>query len=178
MYHVLNLFIFINFKIIFVIEFGPINSHLWKGVGYKWCAWKATFSTFLQNTFNATIRGGQLLWNNGDNWQVLCLCIFPPCPEVSEPLGASRDNDSCLITVKCYWTSNKKYSPPQNNMIQQPAFLPITGHSGKSDLSSFSNRNVPLQNVCGQVRGFGDASKLCSRIPQFGLHWTAVFMYA
>lgn len=99
----------------------------------------------------------------------------PLCPKVSEALGASRDNDSSLITVKCYWTGNKKYSPPQNNMIRQAAFLPITSHSRKRDLSSFSNRNGPLQNVCRQAWGAGNTDGLCSRIPQHGLCWAAVF---
>lgn len=54
-----------------------------------------------------------------------CACgfFFPLCLNVSEPLRAARDNDSGLITVKCYWTSNKKYSPPPNNMILTPASI-------------------------------------------------------
>ena len=35
-----------HFKEIFVIEFGPMNSYLWKEVGYKGYIWKTTFSTF------------------------------------------------------------------------------------------------------------------------------------
>ena len=73
---------------------------------------------FLQNTVSATVKVWQPHWNTEDNWQV-CVHVYflPPGFKVSEPLGASRDNDSALITVKSYWTSNKIYSPQRNNMI-------------------------------------------------------------
>ena len=73
---------------------------------------------FLQNTLRATVKVWQPHWNTEDNWQVFVhVYFFSPRLQSLWAFGASRDNDSGLITVKSYWTSNKKYSPQRNNMI-------------------------------------------------------------
>ena len=73
---------------------------------------------FLQNTLRATVKVWQPHWNTEDNWQVFVhVNFFSPRLQSLWAFGASRDNDSGLITVKSYWTSNKKYSPQRNNMI-------------------------------------------------------------